>query len=215
MGVDCCRSEQTTVNAASNLSTVCEMNEREELANPGAKSLLILEPPAFRTHQSLDRGKIPELPRVKGKSARKLQVQQKDIMTASMRRQRRPLAERTSELKLGQTADLIIRIPDTPEEIKAPQIASVGLFPRPSLHLKIEPCHFRVEKPGNIEDRYQMLGVIGKGGYGEVRKVRNRLTNEIRAVKVIAKSKCQMTESFSDEIRILQHLVMQHYNNWM
>ena len=74
-------------------------------------------------------------------------------------------------------------------------------------NLKVNPYLFRVEKAGKIEDSYQMLDVIGKGGYGEVRRIRNIMTNEIRAVKIIAKSRCQKSALFSDEIQILQKLV--------
>eukprot|EP00826_Nyctotherus_ovalis_P024727 TRINITY_DN1908_c0_g1_i16.p1 TRINITY_DN1908_c0_g1~~TRINITY_DN1908_c0_g1_i16.p1 ORF type:complete len:269 (+),score=71.50 TRINITY_DN1908_c0_g1_i16:185-991(+) len=72
--------------------------------------------------------------------------------------------------------------------------------------LKVKPSNFRVERTGRISDTYLSLELIGKGAYGEIRKVMNRFTDEIRAVKVISKSKCQKTENFADEITILRQL---------
>lgn len=93
------------------------------------------------------------------------------------------------------------------KEQKDCKAKSTALVARTSTNLKVAPCFFRGERSGKIEDHYQTLDSIGKGGYGVVNKVRNIMTNEIRAVKVIAKCKCQMSSSFSDEIRILQHIV--------
>jgi len=73
--------------------------------------------------------------------------------------------------------------------------------------LKVKPGNFRVECTSRISDIYQPLQLIGKDSYGEIRKVRNKYTNAIRAVKIISKSKCQMTKNFADEISILQELV--------
>jgi serine/threonine protein kinase len=73
--------------------------------------------------------------------------------------------------------------------------------------LKVKPSNFRVERTGKITDTYESLEHIGKGAYGEIRKVRNKYTNAIRAIKIISKCKCQMTKNFADEIYILQQLV--------
>ena len=78
---------------------------------------------------------------------------------------------------------------------------------KPSESLKINPSNYRVEKTGKVNEIYQSLELVGKGGYGEIRKVRNRITNEIRAVKIIAKDQAQMIEFFSEEINILKQLV--------
>ena len=74
--------------------------------------------------------------------------------------------------------------------------------------MKVAPCQFRMEKPGKFTDKYETMELIGIGGYGVVKKAKNMKTNEVRAVKVIAKDKCQTTSAFSDEIRILQKLVL-------
>lgn len=94
------------------------------------------------------------------------------------------------------------------KEIEDTKVKSTVLVARPSTNLKVAPCFFRGERSGKIDDYYQTLDSIGKGGYGVVNKVRNIITNEIRAVKIIAKCKCQMSSSFSDEISILQRIVM-------
>ena len=41
------------------------------------------------------------------------------------------------------------------------------------------------EGRGKIEQKYDFLETIGQGGFGLVRKVRHKITGEIRAMKVI------------------------------
>lgn len=72
---------------------------------------------------------------------------------------------------------------------------------------KVNPSHFRQELKGNIKEKYEFMDTIGKGGYGVVKKIKNKVSQEIRAVKACVKSKCQVTKDFSDEITILQQLV--------
>lgn len=74
--------------------------------------------------------------------------------------------------------------------------------------LRVTPEHFRGEREGKISDIYESLEILSKGNYGEIRKVKHKLNNEIRVVKTISKTRCQMTSSFSDEIQILQKLVI-------
>lgn len=45
------------------------------------------------------------------------------------------------------------------------------------------------ERKNPIEDNYEILEVVGKGGFGEVRKVRHKELDVIRALKIIKKSK--------------------------
>ncbi len=199
MGTVCYHPE----NVIQQTDTGHEAGEKKESAKKlGGKQSLIVEPPAFRTNRSLERGRVQESARTK--AGRKQPAQ-----NCAAKRVRRSLADGRDKDALRLVSNLVVILPETEgkEEMKVTQVASVALYPREPVHLKVAPCHFRVEKTGKIDDQYQTLSVIGKGGYGEVRKVRNRYTNEIRAVKVIAKSKCQMTEKFSDEINILQKLV--------
>ena len=87
------------------------------------------------------------------------------------------------------------------------RFVSEMVIPKEPNNLKVSPSVFRVEKSGRFDDNYENMGVIGKGGYGEVRKVRRILTNEIRAVKVISRLRYQKSASFSDEIQILRKIV--------
>jgi len=49
---------------------------------------------------------------------------------------------------------------------------------------------------------------VGKGGYGEVKKVIHKLTGDIRAMKVVRKDKCDEAylKSLFNEINILKQL---------
>ena len=73
--------------------------------------------------------------------------------------------------------------------------------------LKVTPELFRCEKQGSISDRYETLNFVDRGAFGEVNKVMDRITKQLRAVKVINKEKCQMTHNFADEIKILKRIV--------
>jgi serine/threonine protein kinase len=48
--------------------------------------------------------------------------------------------------------------------------------------------------------------LLGKGGFGEVKKARHRLTGDIRAMKIIKKDKCDETylSNLKNEIKILR-----------
>ena len=90
--------------------------------------------------------------------------------------------------------------------------SSEGLSQRKTLKFNIGLQDFRRENTGSIEEHYNMLQVIGKGGFGIVRLIEHKLTKERRVVKVMLKSNCQMTENFADEITILQKLVLFLHN---
>jgi len=64
----------------------------------------------------------------------------------------------------------------------------------------------RKERKGDISLKYDILYVIGKGACGEVRKIRNKTSGEFRAVKIISKSKCQVTDNYFEEFEILKKL---------
>jgi len=51
------------------------------------------------------------------------------------------------------------------------------------------------------------LQVIGKGTYGEVTRATHRETGQIRAIKLIPRSKIKNWERFQTEVKILQQLV--------
>ncbi len=76
-----------------------------------------------------------------------------------------------------------------------------------STNICLGPEHFRMEKEGDIHDMYDFVEFLGRGSYGEVHSVRDKMTGELRAVKIIDKNYCQMTDTAVDEIKILQRLV--------
>ena len=44
-------------------------------------------------------------------------------------------------------------------------------------------------KAGKLTKDYEVLNLIGKGGFGEVKKVVHRVSQDIRAMKIIKKDK--------------------------
>ncbi len=76
-----------------------------------------------------------------------------------------------------------------------------------SINFMLEAENLRGENVGFLEEKYAVLEFVDRGSFGEVKKVRETATGRIRALKVINKGKCQMTDSFADEIAILKKLV--------
>ena len=78
-----------------------------------------------------------------------------------------------------------------------------------STNFKIEPQYFRGERNiESLEDRYIIEDIIGKGGFGEVKRIKDKTNNTFRALKIINKKSCQMTDDFADEIEIIKKLVI-------
>ena len=76
-------------------------------------------------------------------------------------------------------------------------------------NFKIEPLHFRGEREvESLESKYLIEGVIGKGSFGEVKKIKDKDNNQYRALKIIHKANCQKTDDFADEIEIIKKLVI-------
>jgi calcium-dependent protein kinase len=57
------------------------------------------------------------------------------------------------------------------------------------------------ERKNPIESTYEIFEVIGKGSYGEVKKVRHKALNVIRALKIIKKTKYKSAA----EIRLIKN----------
>ena len=76
-----------------------------------------------------------------------------------------------------------------------------------STSFRIEPQYFRVERKGQLESRYKIDEIIGKGSFGEVKKIIDKHTGLYRALKIISKDNCEKTDSFNDEIEIIKKLV--------
>lgn len=71
----------------------------------------------------------------------------------------------------------------------------------------VDAENFKAENTGILDDKYEQVGYIDSGAFGEVRKVRDKSSGQLRALKVMRKSRCQKTNNFADEIKILQKLV--------
>ena len=71
----------------------------------------------------------------------------------------------------------------------------------------LAPSHFRRENKNEMAGKYDILEPIGKGAYGEVKTIRDKTTGQVKAVKIMPKETCKMSQNFVDEIKILQKLV--------
>jgi calcium-dependent protein kinase len=79
--------------------------------------------------------------------------------------------------------------------------------------LIINPIMMVSHRKNPIEVTYEVLEVIGKGGYGEVKKVKHKELDVIRALKVIKKSRYkspQELKMIKNEINIMK--VVDHPN---
>ena len=227
MGINCCNKAELSTKGVLVLSSLSDTGDRRLPEKMGSTEILhVVVPPAFNTHSSLGRGKpvggeLNPQERPKRKAHQTLQKDMKNtvgLRTKELMERhgiRRDICQDIKKIKFldieeeDETANAI-----EAEKRKAPGASSVALHSRHNVNLKVAPYHFRIEKSGSIEDKYQTLSVIGEGGFGKVKKIRNRMTNQIKAVKVIAKSKCQMSENFSDEIQILQKIVREIFTRF-
>jgi len=83
-----------------------------------------------------------------------------------------------------------------------------GVFLRCQTNFKVEPIHFRLEiSKEDLEKQYIIEDVIGRGSFGEVKRIKEKATGMYRAIKVIEKNNCQKTDDFADEIEIIKKLV--------
>jgi hypothetical protein len=74
-------------------------------------------------------------------------------------------------------------------------------------NVDVAPVHFRRENKSIVDAKYEVIGDIGKGAFGEVKRVREKTTGHLRAMKIFSKLNCSTPTTFSDEIKILQKLV--------
>lgn len=73
--------------------------------------------------------------------------------------------------------------------------------------LPFDPRNFIRENKGDIYDQYEFITVLGKGAYGEVRKVKSKKNGGMFAVKVLGKNNCVVKDSLIQEIEILKNIV--------
>ncbi len=74
---------------------------------------------------------------------------------------------------------------------RRPSTSSLGTPRRYSLVSEVPPGrpHTRVDDEGAVEMKYTFGEVLGKGSFGVVHEVTNRLTGERFAVKIVNKDK--------------------------
>ncbi len=80
---------------------------------------------------------------------------------------------------------------------------------RLSMHtnsIRVDPSRFRLENKGAFDSKYAVQYPLGKGSFGEVRMIKDRVTGAPRAVKVVPKAKCKVTDNFMEEVEILKKL---------
>jgi hypothetical protein len=112
---------------------------------------------------------------------------------------RAPLSKKSSRDRLGLL------------DVNPPAFNKMETICRLPTNFKIGAPNFRHEKKGTLEDKYTVEKVIGKGAFGEVKRIKEKITGLYKAVKVMAKDNCQKTDNFADEIEIIKQLV-QIYN---
>ena len=88
----------------------------------------------------------------------------------------------------------------------------VSTIPKLSEGLLLDANMFINEKKGKVTNDYDVMECIGKGGYGEVKRVVHKITGEPRAMKIIKKESCDegYLKSLSNEISILRSLDHPH-----
>lgn len=156
----------------------------------------------FKTHLSLDKGNIGK--RIKLSFTSSYMQTQKLHEEEEKKRRESAITHKTKTIHNFQIAVNKIK----QEESKEPDsVRSHDDYQRKaSLAFQMTPAYFRSEKE-KLNERYEILEIIGKGGYGEVKRIRDRNTNDIRALKLLLKNQCHDAKEFSEEIQILQRLV--------
>ena len=96
----------------------------------------------------------------------------------------------------------------TPGGIHTPKSLTSSMDLELCASLKVGPQLFRGERKMNLSDKFEQLEIIGKGSFGEVRKVKDRASGKISVMKSMLKSQCQKSELIVDEIEILKQLVL-------
>jgi serine/threonine protein kinase len=66
----------------------------------------------------------------------------------------------------------------------------------------IKQKHFNL-----ISDDYEILSQVGKGAFGVVKKVKHKLTQQLRAMKIVPRKSIQDDQIYLNEIEILKSLV--------
>lgn len=75
------------------------------------------------------------------------------------------------------------------------------------LSVAFDPGFLVVDNTNSISADYVKVGFLGRGTFGEVFKVRHKISNKFYAMKVIQKKCCQSNKNLINEIAILKSLV--------
>eukprot|EP00826_Nyctotherus_ovalis_P065645 TRINITY_DN9653_c0_g1_i8.p1 TRINITY_DN9653_c0_g1~~TRINITY_DN9653_c0_g1_i8.p1 ORF type:complete len:348 (+),score=28.59 TRINITY_DN9653_c0_g1_i8:74-1117(+) len=131
-------------------------------------------------------------------------------------------------LQLSHRAATIIKDSDADAEVpdessnsesrceRSVDMDTIALRPRTEVVISLEKklvnrlsagC-FRRENKRRIGEKYEMLEVVGKGAHGEIRKIRDRSTGDVRVAKIVPKESSSIASNFEEEIAILQKLVI-------
>ncbi len=119
-----------------------------------------------------------------------------------------PLSKRQSSQHLGPTGlgnfGASYRRANTPAG--AMNTASIASLPS----LPYDQSYLVLENIGKIYDTYQIMDTLGRGAFGEVKKVKHRASGIIYAMKMINRNCCVERANVVNEIEILKKLVLSH-----
>ncbi len=221
MGGVCCNKRPEGDTVDPNLIVQHETSECTDFSSKVDRkpdpSLAVQPLYYFHTHETKDKGKVAGKERRKPREARRSLKDKAYVIKTNIE-----MVPETVEV-VGEVVDLkkgrrdhVVNLSECRmlenkrEETKIPDsVKSTGRTLKPqSTQFNLNPSNFRRENKGRIEDYYDFFENIGKGACGVVRAANDKITRERRAVKVIVKSQCQATERLSEEIRILQKLVI-------
>ena len=98
--------------------------------------------------------------------------------------------------------------PTTSPELSKRKSLKNGVTEDGKKAMAVDVSKFVTEAKGDLHERYEVRKVAGKGAYGEVRMVLDKVTNDIRAMKVIPKESCagMSSASIMNEIGVLKQL---------
>jgi calcium-dependent protein kinase len=123
--------------------------------------------------------------------------------------------------KHKRTTKVVIEAKEHPERTGKPEIVHEGCIENPpekspekeparksSASLRFHRGSFVHFTRGDIISMYAVTGTLGKGSFGRVYKVKHKLTNDFRAVKVLSKDNLSEAtrEKFVYEVEVLRSL---------
>ena len=203
MGAICFYSKNNSTNRLPIVSSMSVESSNIEIEHKSSKVMSnnAQNTYVFKIHGSLDKGKAKVKPK-----------EFVDQMCETTQEEIKKIGGRVLTSLAEAKAKNLIGNKTKTDSSKSPVTIKSQIVNRmPTNKFQVGPAQFRCENKRNIEEQYEVLEVIGKGSFGEVKKIRDRETGELRALKVMQKKSCQMTKEFSDEIQILQKLVKTHY----